>query len=288
MRVLVTGARGGIGRHVVDQLVASGDEVVAVDRVPLDGPQPPGIVAHELDLLDIEGLRAVADGCNALVHLAAIPSPVLGPPEEVFMVNAVSTFNVLQAFSDTGGRRAVLASSLSALGMPFAPEVFSPLYAPVDEEHPLFPADAYGLSKEVTESAGEMFHRRYQATVVILRFPGAFDAARFAPRLAALRRDPGTEVDVRELWAYIYHEDVASAFVLATHANLPGYEVVNVGAADTLCDVPTSELLRRYHPMTEIRSPIEANAPVWSIEKARRVLGFTPHHTWRTDAAIPH
>ncbi|HTW07090.1 MAG TPA: NAD(P)-dependent oxidoreductase [Acidimicrobiales bacterium] len=285
MRVLVTGARGRIGRHVVDQLVARGDEVVAIDRAPL-GEQavPEGVTAHQVDLLEIERTRSLSAGCDALVHLAAIPSPRQDVAEEVFRVNVVSTFNVLQAFTDAGGGRAVLASSLSALGMSWGPRVFSPLYAPVDEEHPLFPADAYGLSKEVTERTGEMFHRRAGTTVVMLRFPGVFDAVRRAERIAALRRDPGTEVDVRELWAYIYHDDVASAFVLGVHADISGCEVVNVGAADTLCEVATVELLRRYHPTTEIRAAIEGTAPVWSIEKARRLLGFTPRHSWRRES----
>jgi UDP-glucose 4-epimerase len=286
MRVLVTGARGRIGRHVVAQLAARGDEVVAVDRAPLDDEPPrDGVVARQLDLLDIDAVRSVAAACQALLHLAAIPSPRSDPPEVVFSLNAVSTFNVLQVFTDAGGERAVLASSLSALGMAWAPRVFSPLYAPVDEEHPLRPEDAYGLSKEVTERIGEMFQRRCAASVVLLRFPGVLDAAQRAARLAALQRDPGDEVNVRDLWAYVYHEDVASAFVLAAHADISGCEVVNVGAADTLSELPTLELLRRYHPTTEIRSEIEGTASAWSIEKAHRLLGFKPRYSWRAEPA---
>jgi nucleoside-diphosphate-sugar epimerase len=286
VRVLVTGARGRIGRHVVAQLLARGDEVVAVDRVPPgDDDVKPGVTVSTLDLADVD--RTVFEGCAALVHLAAIPSPRHDPPGVVFGVNAGATFNALQAFTDAGGTRAVLASSLSALGMAWGPEVVSPIYAPVDEAHPLRPAEAYGLSKEVTERIGEMFHRRCLTTVVLLRFPGVFSPAHLATRLAAVHGDPGTEVDVRDLWTYIFPEDVAAAFVLAAHADLDGCEVVNVGAADTVSDLPTLELFRRYHPTTEIRSEIEGTASPWSTVKAQQVLGFTPRYSWRAQVKAP-
>jgi nucleoside-diphosphate-sugar epimerase len=286
MRVLVTGARGRIGRRVVGELVQRGDEVVAVDRAPVDDGTVAGpVISHQVDLVDMDGVRSVTAGCEALVHLAAIPSPRHDVPEEVFRVNVISTFNVLEAFAASGGQCAVLASSLSALGMSWGPTVFSPRYAPVDEDHPLYPAECYGLSKEVTERTGEMFQRRGLESVVMLRFPGVFDAEQRARRRAGQLRDPGTEVDVRELWSYIYPEDVASAFAVAAHAGVAGYEVVNVGAADTLSDLPTVELLSRYHPTTELRSSIEGTAPVWSIEKAKRVLGFHPRHSWRQPPA---
>jgi hypothetical protein len=59
------------------------------------------------------------------------------------------------------------------------------------------------------------------------------------------------------------------------------FEVFNVAAADTLTDIPTERLLREYAPSVEIRHSIQGNASAYSIDKARRLLGFEPGHSWR-------
>jgi UDP-glucose 4-epimerase len=93
----------------------------------------------------------------------------------------------------------------------------------------------------------------------------------------------------RTLWSYVDIRDAAAATRLALEADGLGFEVFNVTAADTLSEIPTEELLREFAPSVEIRQPIPGNASAYSIEKARRVLGYEPAHTWRdAPEAVTH
>ena len=96
-------------------------------------------------------------GCGAVVHLGAYPAPYGHADEVVFINNVRATFATLQAASLLGVKKAVIASSLSALGTAWALEPFAPLYAPVDEAHPNIGTDPYALSKEVDEATGELY-----------------------------------------------------------------------------------------------------------------------------------
>lgn len=283
MKILVTGAAGTIGRAVVSDLSGRGHDVVALDLAAeveaLDGVAK--TVRADVTSIDDVG-RAVA-GCTGVVHLAGYVEPMVATPEEVFTSNATGAFVVLQALADAGGDRAVLASSASALGMAWSPTRFSPRYVPIDEEHPPLPADPYGLSKLVLEQVGAMFARRHGMTVAALRFPWApGDDVRWA-RIAEVAADPEHEGALRDLWSYVHPRDVALAAALALEAEPFGFEVFNVTAGDTISDLPTAELLRRFHPATEVREEIDGTAAAWSTRKAAGLLGFAPTYSWRPE-----
>jgi nucleoside-diphosphate-sugar epimerase len=215
--------------------------------------------------------------------LGAIPAPYRHADEVVFRNNTQATFAVFQAASLLGVKKVVFASSISAYGNAYSPEVTVPLYAPVDEEHPLLNHDAYGLSKEVDERTGLMFHRRAGMSVAAMRFhwvaaPG--QALARVPTTNATLADPQTS---RVLWGYVDARDAASICRLALEANGIGFEAFNVTAADTMAELPTEELLRTYAPSVEIREPIPAFASPYSIAKAKRVLGWEPRHSWRDE-----
>lgn len=276
MKAVVTGAAGGLGRYVVAELTRRGHAVVAVDRV---GDRDPGAV--DADVTDLTEMRAACAGCDALIHLAAIPTPRESEPDVVFGNNVQSTFVALQAAADNGIRRAVIASSASALGMAWSPTPLSPLYAPIDEEHPLRPADHYGLSKEVAERIGATVHRQTGMSVTALRFPWIPRGPRLADAVAAVRADPAQQTPMRDLWSYALPEDVATAAVLAIETADLGFTVLNVVAPDTLSDVPTEELIATYHPTTEIRAALPGSTPAWSTVRAAELIGFTAVHSWR-------
>ena len=106
---------------------------------------------------------------DALIHLAALPSPLHGTPLEVFSTNVEATFVALDAAGNAGVKRVSLASSISLLGLPYGAEGLAPLFAPVDETHPNIGTDPYALSKEVDEATAAMMHRRHGFQVVALR-----------------------------------------------------------------------------------------------------------------------
>ncbi len=240
-RVLVTGASGKLGRAVIEELLAHEYEVVGADRRPSPA-QRPDIRFVEIELGDVDKVAGAMSGALAVIHLGAIPGPNRHADEVVFGNNTRATFAVLQAAHLSGVRKAVIASSISALGPSFSPEPTTPLYAPVDEDHPLLGADPYALSKEVDERTAAMFHRRSEMSVAALRFSFVARPDEVGEAVARARHDP---------------------------------------AGDTLSDVPTEELLREFAPLVEIRQPIPGNASAYSIQKARRMLGYEPAHTWR-------
>ncbi len=288
MKVVVTGAAGGLGRHVAAELLRRGHDLVAVDRRGTDDGEPT-VVA---DVTDLTQMRAACAGCDALIHLAAIPTPRRGEPDVVFGNNVGSTFAALQAAADVGIERAVIASSASALGMAWAEPTFSPLYAPIDEDHPLRPADHYGLSKEVAERIGASIHRQFGMAVTALRFPWLPGGPRLAEAVSAIRADPAQRTPMRDLWSYALPEDVATAAALVIETPGLGFDVLNIVAPDTLSDIPTEELIATYHPTTELRAPLPGSTPAWSTARAAELVGFAAVHSWRDRlpdlAAHPH
>lgn len=277
-RILVTGASGKLGQAVVEELVAHDYEVVGADRRP-----PPfqrrQVRFAEIELGDVDEVAGVMSGSQAVIHLGAIPGPRRDADEVVFSNNTRATFAVLQAAHVVGVRKAVIASSISALGPSFSPDPTTPLYAPVDEDHPLLGADAYALSKEVDERTAAMFHRRVGMAVVALRFTFVGRPDETVESAARLKENPST--GSRTLWSYVDIRDAAVAARLALEAAGLTFEVFNVSAADTLSDIPTEKLLRDYAPSVEVRRPIVGYGSAYSIEKARRVLGYQPAHSWR-------
>lgn len=281
MRVLVTGGTGRVGQATVRDLLDHGYDVVSADqRQPASRPTDHRFI--ETDLGDVGQVAGAMSGCEAVIHLGAIPNPYGHADEFVFNNNVRATFATLQAASLLGVKKAVIASSLSALGTAWAEKAFSPLYAPVDEAHPLVVKECYGLSKEVDERTAEMFHRKTGMQVVALRFHWVAYEDEARQKAAQLNANPMFETWWRILWGYVDVRDAASACRLGIEANGLGFEPFNVVAADTLSDTPTEDLIRNHAPGTEIRQSIAGTASAFSTEKARRLLGWSPVHSWRS------
>ncbi len=285
MRVLVTGGSGRVGRWAIRELVGNGHDVVNADRVPWPAADPPetgalrGVTYVPLDLTDVAPVQAALAGCEAVVHLAAYPSPEGRPAEETFSHNTQATFVVLQAAYQAGIRRAVIASSVSALGMAYATHLFAPLYAPVDEAHPFMGQDPYALSKEVDESTAQMFHRLAGMDIAALRFHFVALPGEAAHVAAAIRHNPRQHM--YNLWGYVDVRDAARACRLALESQGLGFQAYNILATNTLRTEPTEDLLRRYLPQVEIRRPLVGNETGWAIDKAQQLLGYAPQHNWQ-------
>ena len=169
MRILLTGGSGAVGKAVVARLAANGHSVVVIGRRP--GMVIAGAEYQSCDVNDYPRLREVIRGCKAVVHLAAIPSPGMGTPEQIFNVNASGTFNVFQAAAEEGIRRVVQASSINATGQFYGLKPAPLNYLPIDEAHPLFATDTYSFSKHVVEDIGAFFWQRAEISSLALRLP---------------------------------------------------------------------------------------------------------------------
>ncbi len=142
-RVLVTGAAGSVARFVIPELLRHGYTVRGFDNRECPFPE---VEAVSGDIRDLEAVASVAEGMDAVVHLAAVPGDLL-PIPELFPINVTGTSHVLEAASRCGGIRVVYTSSIQAYGFlsPVAP--LSPECVPVSEDHLASPAHGYGMTK---------------------------------------------------------------------------------------------------------------------------------------------
>lgn len=273
-RVLVTGAGGMIGRAVVDDLVAQGLAVTALERV-----EPEGLPVDRMVVGDAGDPDAVDEALvdvDAVVHLAAVPAPVLGTPLEVFGNNTRATFVVLEAAGQRGIRRVAMSSSYGITGLPWAAQPLHPAYVPIDEGLPPQVEDPYGLSKQVDEATAQMMARRYDLTVIALRLPFVANDRRRRDRLAATTADP--VIGSTEMWAYLDLRDAARALRLALVAPASGFHAVLVAAPETLAPYATEDLLARYHPSVPVRKTLRGRAVPMDLSKVEELLGFTAEH----------
>jgi nucleoside-diphosphate-sugar epimerase len=276
-RVLVTGAAGLIGSATLDLLAALG---VPATALVLDDPGRP-LPADRLVVGDAGNPAVVARALrdvDAVIHLAAIPTPLHDPGERVFAGNTAATFTVLDQAGQAGVRRAAIASSYAVCGLPFAAYPLTMPYLPVDTGLPLQITDPYALSKRVDEETAAMIHRRYGMTVVALRLPFVADAAERLPQTAArYAADPAT--GAADVWCYLDARDAARAMVAALDPARPGHHVVYVAAPETLAPYPTDQLLDRYHPGVP-RPPFPGRTVPIDLDPARKLLNFTAEHPW--------
>ncbi|SDJ47071.1 NAD-dependent epimerase/dehydratase family protein [Streptomyces indicus] len=272
MRVLVTGAAGRIGRAVLALLAEEGFEAHALVLEDPGGPAARRVVRG--DACDPQAVASALDGVDAVIHLAAIPTPERHSPYEVFGANSLATFTVLEEAGRAGVRRAAVAGSWGATGLPWtADPAPHPAYVPVDALLPAQVADPYGLAKQTDELTAAMMARRHGMGVVCLRYPfvGGFEE-RLLAHAARLRADPA--LGARDLWTHLEVREAARAALLALRVPGPGAHTVHVCAPETLMDVPTRELLRRFHPDTEVRRPLPGRSAPVDLTAARELLGF--------------
>ncbi|MEU1686555.1 NAD(P)-dependent oxidoreductase [Micromonospora sp. NPDC005707] len=283
-RVVVTGAAGKLGRAVVAHLRAAGVDVLAVDRA---GGRDPRDVDGEFLLVDLTDYGQVleaftggadehAGGVGAVVHLAAVPAPGLLPNAVTFANNSAATYNVFAAARAAGIKRVVWASSETVLGLPFDTP---PPYAPVDEEYPPRPESTYSLNKALEEEMARHFCRWDPDLVMVgLRFSNVMDVEDYAG-FPAFQADPGLRR--WNLWGYIDARDGAQAVERALAHDHPGADVFIIANADTVMTRSSAGLMAEVYPDVEIRGELGEHETLLSIDKARRVLGYEPRHSWR-------
>lgn len=281
-RVAVTGARGKLGRAVVRHLRGIGLDVLAIDRTGGDPREVDGefLVADLTDYgqtLDaLSGGVDEHDAVDAVVHLAAIPAPGMTSNAATYANNSTATYNVFAACRAAGIRRVVWASSETVLGLPFDTP---PPYAPVDEDYPPRPESTYSLNKALEEELARHFCRWQPDLVAVgLRFSNVMDVEDYAA-FPSFDADP--HLRKWNLWGYIDSRDGAQAVEKGLAHDVPGAEVFVIANADTVMTRSSADLMAEVYPGVPLTRELGEHETLLGIDKARRVLGYAPRHSWR-------
>jgi NAD dependent epimerase/dehydratase len=171
--VLVTGAGGFIGGHLVAELVRSGASVRALvhynsrnERGTLDWLAPE--LTREVDVVlgdlrDVESVQQAAEGADTILHLGAqiaIPYSFVNP-RDFFETNVLGTLNVAQAALRGGARRVIHTSTSEVYG--------SARTVPITLDHPIEPQSPYAASKVAADKLMDAWHRSYELPMTIVR-----------------------------------------------------------------------------------------------------------------------
>jgi UDP-glucose 4-epimerase len=289
MRALVTGGAGFIGSHVVDALLARGDEVHVVDNLATGSHAnlAAGAELHELDIRDpaVEALGAELRP-DVVLHLAAQADVGTSVERPVYdaEVNVIGTVHVLEA-ARAAGARVVFTSSGGA--------IYGECDEPATEEHARLPLSPYAISKLAGEEYIAGWNRLHGTSHVVLRLANVYGprqipeleggvVAIFLDRLARGETCTifGDGAQVRD---FVHVSDVAAAFLRAAETGTGTYNV-GTGVATTVADLyracATAAGVDAEPNFAEAR-PGDLRRSVIDASRAQRELG------WRAETPLP-
>jgi nucleoside-diphosphate-sugar epimerase len=274
MKIAITGARGTVGKLVVKACSTAGHHTVQVDRTSQENDGTKNSEMRTADVAnDYDATVKAFKGCDALIHLAAMPDPVDKDDWKVHNNNVNSAFNGLHAAATLGIKRVCYASSVNAVGLAYANRPLHFDYFPLDEEAPQRPTDAYALAKEEAE---------WQARSFVNWFPGMNIACLCIHEVAPLKdvqkehSEDWEESAVQQLWGWVHPDAVARACLLSVEKaeNLNGCQVLNIVAPTTTQERASRDLAKKHYPGAEIRGDMSGNQGFWTTDKAERLLGW--------------
>ncbi len=300
-KVLVTGATGFIGSHLVERLVQRGAHVRAMSHYRSDPSLhnlalAPAQVRENVEVIrgNVEDpffVRTAVTGCDVVFHLAAliaIPYSYVAPASYV-ATNVTGTLNVLEACRSEGTPRLVHTSTSETYG--------SAQYTPIDEKHPLVGQSPYSASKIGADMLAESYYRSMELPVVTIR---PFNT--FGPRQSARAVIPtiisqlAAGVDELKLGSlspvrdFTYAADTADGFIAGALADgvEGGLYNLGVGKGITIGDLARTimELMEVDVPLTEDAQRVrpgksEVLALISDNSKAKDELGWEPQVSLR-------
>lgn len=296
LRVLLTGATGGLGPFVLEELKQN-HEVVVFSRQP----RPDGLSGVDWvtgEITDYDACVAALSGVEAVQHIAGQRWPTDHPDfaemtaeaglsrDSTLRVNLLGLHTLASAAVATGVKTFVLAGSNCALGHGFrlSGDAFPVEHLPIDETHATAVEDSYSFSKLAGEEMLAMFTRAFGMRTYVTRIASIRDVGRRATHAAevhpALSWDPW-------LWAWVASEDVARAHVsiMEGASDLKKHDVFFVNAADTLALEPTDQLVDRFRPdLVPLFASVEGHGSLISHSKLTAATGWRPRVTWRPEA----
>lgn len=277
VKIAITGGNGRLGSEATACARTRGHDVTVIDRAGA-----PSAGSAIIDLTDFDSVSGVIGqgGFDAVIHLAGMPGRTRAAGDVLFRNNMLTSYNVLTAARQHAVQKIVFASSETILGLPFDTP---PAELPITENSPTSyrVRHDYGTVKYLedriaqqmaADDPGLSISAMMLTTIVLPEMYAEF--ARF-------------EDDVRgrgyNLWSYTDVRDAAQGVVLASEHSHPGYERFILAADDTVMWTSTRALIDRFHPTSRLTRALGTHESLFSNEKAKRVLGYSPKFSWRDD-----
>ena len=282
MKLVITGAAGHLGSHLIGALGGRGDELIGIDRVVSASPVA-GVSYVQADLAQAGAVKDALRGADLVAHCAAVHPWKPYTDDQYLDANIKGTWHLYAAAAEVGVRRIVLTSSIAATGYGIPPGAW-----PVPEDAQYYLMDLYSYTKLAQENTARLFAASGKVQTVALRPPA------FMPK-------PPLETGFSLTGAYALVEDVVSAHVAAIETSLglrqPSAPLAPFEAFFVTTQLPyVSAEAALFGPNGDMKPLVRTHWPeaydwliargypggwlpaVYDIGKARRLLGWEPRH----------
>lgn len=240
-KILVTGADGFIGSHLIEELVRLGNNVRAfvlynsfnswgwLDQIPQDIQDNLEVFAG--DIRDLHGVKEAMQGCDTVIHLAALVAIPYSyhSPDSYVDTNIKGTLNILQAARQLDMEKVVCTSTSEVYG--------TARYVPINEEHPLQGQSPYSASKIAADQMAAAFHKSFGTPVAIIRpfnTYGPRQSARAVIPTVIAQIASGQHViklgNIHPTRDFNYVRDTVRGFIAVANSDAVVGEVVNIGS----------------------------------------------------------
>ena len=301
MKVLVTGADGFIGSHLVEALVARGIDVRAfvfynsfnswgwLDRA--DPALRKDLDVFAGDIRDPHGVRSAMQGCDAVLHLAALIAIPFSyhSPDSYVDTNVKGTLNVMQAARELGVSRVVHTSTSEVYG--------TARFVPITEEHPLQGQSPYSATKIAADQLAYSFFASFGVPVVIARPFNTYGPRQSAraviPTIITQLASGAREIKLGAVTPtrdFSFVADTVSAFIAVLQSQAGEGEVVNFGSNFEVSVGDTARLIAEVmgrdisivSDEVRLRPKNSEVERLWSDNtKAQRIFGWAPSYAGR-------
>lgn len=288
MRCLVLGGGGFIGSHLVEALLASGNEVSVFDSPNaryLSFFRQQGIKIFTGNFLNFDDVTPSLSNADIVYHLisATVPQTSNDSPEYDVQANVLGTLRLLDGLRKTQVKKIIFASSGGTVyGMP--KEI------PIKESHPTDPTSSYGICKLTIEKYLHLYWTLYGLDYCVLRIANAYGVRQpitMTQGVISSFMDKAMRGDELVIWGdgsimrdYIYISDIANAMTKA--ANYTGeYKIFNIGAGQghSLNDIVSSLEMVFQEPLKLTYMPartFDVPVNILDISRAKKYLDWMP------------
>lgn len=304
-KILVTGAEGFIGSHLVEALLQENCSIKAfvyynsfnswgwLDTLPKKTLDQVEIFAG--DIRDPNGVRQAMNGVDVCFHLAALIAIPFSyhSPDSYVDTNIKGTLNILQAARDAGCSRVLITSTSEVYG--------TALYVPIDEKHPFQGQSPYSATKIGADKIAESFYRSFNLPVTIVR---PFNT--YGPRQSARAVIPTVitqllsgmiEIKLGNLYPtrdFNYVKDVAAGFIAIAKSDKTIGEEINIATQKEISVGDfAKEMIRQINPKAVIKTDdarlrpekSEVERLLGANEKIKQLTDWTPRYTFESGIA---